>query len=117
MFCKYCGKPLLEEADVCLKCGRFVDKAPTVKQEENVKPVAKTNAMSSAYIIAIIGFICALIPFASFIGFILSIISLCQYKVATKKDGRGLALAGLIISAIYVAFFLFAILYSILISL
>ena len=114
MFCKYCGKPLLDNADICLKCGKFVDKAPVVTQPsvQPTKPSAPTSSMGSAYILAIISFVLSLIPIVSLGGFVTSIISLCQYKSREKKEGKGLAVAGLVISSLFLALIVLAIIFE-----
>lgn len=113
MFCKYCGKPLLEEADVCLKCGRFVDKSSSnkniTKQKEEALTPTTSSSTGSNYILAILGFIFSLMPIASIVGFVLSIISLCQYKNKENKNGKGLAIAGLVISSVFLLLFVFII--------
>jgi hypothetical protein len=59
----------------------------------------KTNGLALA------GFICAVLLFPAFIGLILSIIGLVQINNSQgMQKGKGLALAGIIISAVVLVF-------------
>ena len=96
MFCKNCGNALSDEAVVCPHCGIQVGE---LKSYANMNTVQQpnNNVAKKDNTIAIVGFIMSFfIPLA---GLICSIIG---YKNAKKfgSDHRGLALAGIIISAI-----------------
>ena len=87
MYCRNCGKEINENASICLNCGA------------SVKLVAKdSNSM------AIVGFIMSF--FVSIAGLICSIVGY-RNAVNGNADGKGLALAGIILSAIRLAFDLF----------
>lgn len=95
MFCPKCGKEIMDEAVICPHCGCATRiGAPHVEEQ-------KTN------IFALVGFILSF--FFALAGLILSIIG---YKKAPEynNSGKGLALAGIIISS---ATMVLAIIYSI----
>lgn len=90
MFCKNCGKEIDDSALVCPNCGVATDNM--VKATAPVASVQK-NTM------ALVGFILSF--FTSFIGLIISIMGLSNSKKPEYNgDGRGLAIAGIIISSI-----------------
>ena len=86
MFCKNCGKEISDGAVVCPHCGVATDKYAPAEQKNTL---------------AIVGFILSF--FASVVGLILSIVGL---KKSAELDGSGkkLAIAGIIISAVSIAF-------------
>ncbi|MBR2967924.1 MAG: zinc-ribbon domain-containing protein [Clostridia bacterium] len=90
MYCRNCGKEINDNADVCLHCG-----VATNKTTANQSSAQQTN------VLAIIGFILSFImPIA---GLVLSILG--RSKASSYNDnGKGLSLAGIIISSIYLAF-------------
>ncbi len=104
MFCKYCGSKLEEdEGSFCKYCGaKLIENnqptvqpaTPAVKKEEN-----------TAQTFAILGLVFSFI--FSLVGLIMSAIALKKYKTQTTQEGRGMALAGLILSIISVAIFVF----------
>lgn len=92
MYCKHCGSEINQNAVVCIHCGCAVEQQAV---QEQSTAEGKTNTL------AIVGFVMAfIIPLA---GLICSIIG---YKRADKDYNgscKGLALAGIIISAIFMA--------------
>ena len=85
-FCTHCGSLIDESAVVCIRCGCSTD--------ENKQPVKKKfNGL------AIAGFVLSFFDWLCFLGLIFSIIAMV---VINKKDqrGKGLAIAGLVISII-----------------
>ena len=80
-FCTQCGNELDEKAVMCPKCGTTME---TLKVEK------QTNGM------AIAGFILSF--FFALLGLIFSIIGLNKSK--TTNSGRGLSIAGIIISIV-----------------
>ena len=87
MFCKNCGKEINDNAVICPNCGVQV-------QEVNQPDV---NVQQSNNTIAIVGFVLSFL--VALAGLICSIIG---YKNAVKENApyKGLALAGIIISAV-----------------
>lgn len=86
MFCKNCGKEIDDNAAVCVHCGVLT----TTQQQAPVNDESKKNTMATvgfvfSFLVAIVGLIC-------------SIIGLNR---ASKQglNGKGLAIAGIIISA------------------
>ncbi len=88
MYCKNCGSNLDDRAVICPHCG--------VPTGENVQ----TPAKNQTNVIAVVGFVLSF--FLALAGLICSIIG---YKKASEMNGngKGLALAGIIISAISLA--------------
>lgn len=85
MYCRYCGKEISEDSVTCIHCGA------------NVKPaVTKTETNT----LAIVGFVLSF--FVALAGLICSIIGYRNAK-QNDADGKGLALAGIIISGIQLA--------------
>ena len=109
MYCQFCGNKLEDNpnATYCPVCGNKVKGTPAVTttqssyritaqypQESNPNPALKS---------AIIGFV---FSFAfSLVGLIISAIALKKYKLQKNQNARGLAVAGLTISIISVAFY------------
>lgn len=93
MYCKSCGHEILNGEKTCSNCGAEVE------QEVIDVPAEKPNAeVSSSYNgFAIAGFVCAF--FVSILGLIFSCIALSQIKKSNEK-GKGLAIAGLVLSII-----------------
>lgn len=93
MFCKNCGKEIDDNAVVCPNCG-----VATENLSRNTAPVVpQRNSM------AIAGFILSLLG-SAIIGLILSIIGFNNSKKPEYAgDGRGLAIAGIVISSIVTA--------------
>ena len=60
-YCHYCGKPMADEAVLCVNCGRTVPSATTVNpgQSRNAAPVAPDDAPSFLY--ALLGFLVPLV--------------------------------------------------------
>lgn len=96
MFCKNCGKEIDDGAVVCPNCG-----VATENMAKNTAPVAtQKNSMALA------GFILALLGF-NVIALILSIVGLTNSKKPEfAGDGKGFAIAGIVISSIYIAIFI-----------
>lgn len=96
MFCKNCGKEIDDGAVVCPNCG-----VATENMAKSTAPVAtQKNSMALA------GFILALLGF-NLIALILSIVGLTNSKKPEfNGDGRGFAIAGIVISSIYLVVFI-----------
>ena len=92
MYCKYCGEEINEKAVICPKCGQII----------NAEALGRTTSSTSnqTNVLALVGFILSF--FVSIAGLVCSIIG---YKKAPEYGGNGknLALAGIIISAISIA--------------
>ena len=88
MFCKNCGKEIDDNAAICPHCGVVVNSAQfqPVKQETNT--------------IAIVGFILSF--FTALIGLIVSCVGLKRSK-ELGGNGRGFAIAGIIIGGLEIA--------------
>ena len=104
MFCRYCGKELNDKAVVCPNCGiltheeEVYSKAKASEQPKaQPQPAAQPAPQAKTNVLAIVGFV--LCFFESLAGLICSAIALKQIKTS-GEGGKGLALAGVIISAI-----------------
>ena len=88
MFCKNCGREIDDKAIVCPHCG------VAVSREAMTLSSPKTNTL------AIVGFVLSF--FVAIAGLVCSIIARKQCK-ERGEGGAGLALAGIIISAVSMA--------------
>lgn len=109
-FCVNCGNALEENATICNSCGKVIDenKGNTSAVQVNQTVInnrPKTNGM------AIAGFVISLVSAIlccgslSTISLIFSIIGLVQAKNC-DGNGKGLSIAGIIISSIFVILFI-----------
>ena len=96
-YCTHCGAELLDEAVICPKCGCWADPLRRLTAQQNPK----------LNVCALIGFIFSLVSvivFVNIIGLlalaalILSIVGLTQIN-RNNDRGKGLAIAGIVISA------------------
>ena len=87
MYCRNCGSQISDEAAICIHCG-----VPT--HNKTTAPKRESNVM------ALIGFILSF--FVSVAGLVCSIIAYRRCKENPDLEGKGMALAGLIISAMKV---------------
>lgn len=96
MFCTNCGKEIDDNAVVCPGCG-----VPTDNMKKSVAP-APAAAPAQKNTMALVGFILSLLGF-NVIALILSIVGLTNCKKPEYNgDGKGFAIAGIIISSIYI---------------
>lgn len=106
MYCRHCGKEIDDKAVICIYCG-----VPTDNMNSNVtnpEPAdKKINGLALAgMIVGIVGAVGGnyLFCIPSIVGLILSIIG---YKmVKTCKSGKGFAIAGIIVSAVSLFFWI-----------
>ncbi len=92
MFCKHCGSQIDDDSVFCPRCGA-VQTAPV-----QVQPVPVQQETTN--VLAIVGFVLSF--FVTIAGLICSIIGLKRAPQLGGK-GRGLAIAGIIISAVSMA--------------
>lgn len=85
-YCSNCGKELSEGSKFCTNCGKSTEKVN--------KPMKKTNGACLA------GFIASF--FLTITPIILGIIGISQVNKNTDEDGKGLAIAGIIIAVLKV---------------
>lgn len=67
-FCKYCGNELKEEADICLKCGKFIEKEPTYSSPTQVIPKTPKKGLGLAIASLSLGIIAAIWAFIILVG-------------------------------------------------
>jgi uncharacterized membrane protein YvbJ len=94
MYCKHCGKETIEDAVVCLSCGRFIENHISKPNMEYQRKEGKTIATLSI-VFGILGFY-PLAFIGSIIGFILAMIGLSDQNNAYKGNCK----IGLIISIV-----------------
>lgn len=93
-FCKYCGKELNESQDVCLNCGKKVN--------ENNTPTTDNKNAVRGFILGIISIIAWIIPLFGYPVTICGIVF--SAKGLNIKTNKGLAIAGLVLSIIFLIF-------------
>lgn len=94
-YCGHCGAELLDEAVICPKCGCPVGGA------NNMYAKSKSNSWNA---LAVAGFVLSF--FMAIVGLILSIVACKQIRDSGEK-GKGLAIAGIVISSIIMAILTF----------
>lgn len=87
MYCRNCGSQISDEAAICIHCG-----VPT--HNKSTAPKRESNVM------ALIGFILSF--FMAVAGLVCSIIAYRRCQQNPELEGKGMSLAGIIISAIKV---------------
>lgn len=103
MYCRKCGKKTKDDKLYCEYCGQSKEEnVPITEEEKKANPALNANYKS-------IGTMCLVLSlFVPIIGFILSIIYLCNMKnnkdMEEKETGKRLFIISIIIS---VAWFLF----------
>ena len=108
-FCRACGNALEENDTICKTCGKEVINEQPVQQAQqqpqvtvinNNAPVAKSNGMATAgFVLSLVSLLCC--GGTSVIALIFSIIGLVNAKKC-NDNGKGMAIAGIIISAILI---------------
>ncbi len=83
MYCRNCGAEIRDEADICIHCGVPTHNHKTEKQENPL---------------ALIGFILSF--FMQLAGLICSIVAYRRCKENPDLEGKTMALAGILVSAI-----------------
>lgn len=86
MFCKNCGHQLPDDAIICASCGATTDnyRRPEVPKQQNL--------------LAVVGFVLSF--FVSLAGLICSAIALKRSDRDYDGDGKGMAVAGTVISSV-----------------
>ena len=107
IYCKNCSKELQGNATFCANCGTHTNATPIQAQPVYVvgqtPPSKKTNGLAiSGFVLGCVAFIT--MGITSVIGFILSVISLRIIK-QRQQDGRGLAIAGIVLNGFFVLIF------------
>ena len=114
-FCTSCGSEVHEGDNVCSNCGTPIKKdTDTPVQQGNTTVVVnqvqpkKSNGMATAgFVLSLISLLCC--SPLSIVGLILSIVGMTKAKDC-DGNGKGLAIAGIIISAIAIVFCIIALL-------
>ncbi len=95
-FCSNCGTEIAEGANACSNCGTLINKPQTASVNNN----NQTNGFAIAgFVLSLVSLVCC--GATSLLGLIFSIIGLVQSK-KFNGNGKGLAIAGIIISCIFV---------------
>lgn len=94
-FCSNCGKEVSKESKFCANCGKEVS-AEEVKNENIVAKQSNPLAITG-FVISLVSLLCC--GGTSWLGLIFSIIGLIESKKKNNK-GKGLAVAGIVISTI-----------------
>lgn len=95
-FCIFCGKEVEENDNVCGNCGKPINN--NVQSTVIVKENSKSDGLAIAgFVLSIVSFFCC--GSTSVLGLIFSIIGLVNCN-KNGKDGKGLAIAGIVINSI-----------------
>lgn len=104
MYCKHCGKELLDNTQYCPYCGTKQERAvevTKVKGPDAPSEEKKADGASASKILAILGIILGVTCFGV-VGLVLSIIG---YTKAKTKEDKSICLVGIIVSAICTALY------------
>ena len=93
MYCKYCGQQINDDAYVCVHCGRVVAEQPRENKPNDVNIYAVLSLVFTF-----------LMPVA---GIVLGVIGMSDAK-KTGGNGRGLAVAGLTLSIVFIVLVILA---------
>lgn len=105
-FCSNCGKEVSKESKFCANCGKeigveevksIVDGAKEEVKNENVVGKQSNPLAITGFVISLVSLLCC--GGTSWLGLIFSIIGLIESK-KKNNSGKGLAVAGIIISTI-----------------
>ena len=112
-FCANCGAELNDNADICLKCGKFINTGVSTNNIANLSSgstpfntssTVKTNSLAMAgFVVSLCSLIINFFGVVGAVGAILSSVGLSQLKNRYEK-GFGFALAGIIIGAFSILF-------------
>ncbi|MDE7452924.1 MAG: zinc-ribbon domain-containing protein [Clostridia bacterium] len=100
MFCRNCGKEIPDKAVYCVHCGAVTDN-PSAFNAQPAAPDKKTNGFAIAgFVLSLVGLVLGYYTYdvVPLLGLIFSIIGLVKSK--TCGSGRGLSIAGLVISIV-----------------
>ena len=114
-YCVNCGSKLKDDYVACPKCGEMLknSKNSTVKITNNITTTNDEKSNGFAVAGFVVSLVSSLLCCGSFnmIGLILSIIGLVKAKELDGK-GKGLAIAGIVISVLVIVFYIiFTLLY------
>ncbi len=100
MYCKHCGNQIDNNSSFCSLCGKKILETNNETSTQPYQTMETTNIKKEnpAQSISIIGFILSF--FISIAGLIVSAVALKKYSSQENQEGRGLAVAGLVISII-----------------
>ena len=106
-FCANCGTKLNETDKFCPNCGKEVIKEEVKEQVVVNNPQVVTNNTTKTDPCAITGFVLALVStlccgITATPALVFSIIGLVRVNKNENLNGKGIAIAGIVISAIYV---------------
>ena len=99
MFCRICGYELPENAQFCSRCGTHVETSefvPTAEESTPAEPAKYSGKAIAGFVIALVGIMISAIP-CGIIGIVFSVLGKKE-TVELNKKGKGLAIAGLVIS-------------------
>ncbi|MBQ4638426.1 MAG: zinc ribbon domain-containing protein [Clostridia bacterium] len=99
MFCSKCGEQIPEGVGRCPACGA-VQQAEATTVSGVTAPEQRYNPLAiTGFVLACSGIVVLpMVIWCELAGLIISIIALSKFKSGNRDKGRGLALAGLIIS-------------------
>jgi hypothetical protein len=111
MYCNNCGTQNPDQSAFCSKCGNRLAPVQVIPQQPQVTAAhaRKTNGLAIASMVLGIASIIPPLAICSIPAIIMGAIALNQIKKDPSLDGRGMALAGVIIGSIFLALWILAI--------
>ena len=103
-FCTNCGSSLEEGDVVCTNCGTKVGSTEQVAAQpvyQNAPAQPKNGLAIAGFVVSLVSFLCC--GSLALIGLILSIVGLVKSK-EMNGSGKGLAIAGIILSSVGIVF-------------
>lgn len=101
MFCMHCGAEMDEHAVFCSKCGQRVHTDLKPHELSSEPEAAKNGIAVASLVLGSVGILAWLIPL---FGFPITILGLVFGIIGIKKGGKGIAIAGIVLSAITLLF-------------
>ena len=112
--CSRCGETISNDSKFCKNCGEKIEEVK-VKEEETVQTIEPTSTKQTVPVngLSITGFVFAMVSLISCglvspLGLVFSIIGLIKGD-EEDRTGKGLAIAGIIVSAIMLVLFILTI--------
>ena len=98
MYCSKCGKYADDGAVFCSACGASLSNQTSINMMDMTQRKEKKGLAIASMVLGMVGIVAWVIPL---IGFPITIVGLVLGIVGLRKDGKGFAIAGLVLSTIF----------------